>query len=118
MSEEVLDLEEVLERVQDDKELLLELFDIFQEDYEQKRRQIGQATVQKDFEQLKNIAHSLKGASSNISAKRIYSLFAEIERMAVRGDMKAIEEVLVNADREYAALQSAIEKCKKEFRKS
>lgn len=118
MSEEVLDLQEVLERVQDDKELLLELFDIFQEDYEQKRRQIGQAVVQKDCEQLKNIAHSLKGASSNISAKRIYSLFAEIEQMAVRGDADGIGNILKNTDREYADLQSAIEKCKKEFRKS
>lgn len=118
MSEEVLDLEEVLERVQDDKELLLELFDIFQEDYEQKRRQVGQAVAQSDPEQLKNIAHSLKGASSNISAKRIYGLFAEIERMAVQGDVKGIGSILANVDHEYTALQSAIEKCKKEFRKS
>ena|SRR3989338_8438322 len=118
MNEEVLDLEEVLERVQDDKELLLELFDIFQEDYELKRQQIGQAVIQRDFNQLKNIAHSLKGASSNISAKRIYSLFADIERMAVQEDFKKIDEVLVNTDREYIALQSAIDKCKKEFRKS
>src|SRR3990167_7322245 len=104
MSEEVLDLEEVLERVQDDKELLLELFAIFQEDYEQKHGQIGQAVSRKDFDQLKNIAHSLKGASSNISAKRIYAIFAEIERMAVQRDVKKIEEILVDAGREYAAL--------------
>ena len=38
MSEEILDLKEVMERVQDDKELLLELFDIFITDYSEKRK--------------------------------------------------------------------------------
>ena len=33
MSEEIIDLKEVLERVQDDRELLNELLDIYQEDF-------------------------------------------------------------------------------------
>ena len=43
MSEEIIDLKEVLERVQDDKELLDELFDIYQEDFVQKRQALGEA---------------------------------------------------------------------------
>ena len=37
MAEDIIDLPDVLERVQDDKELLLELLDIFQEDFVSKR---------------------------------------------------------------------------------
>ena len=118
MNEQVLDIEEVLDRVQDDKELLLELFDIFQDDYSEKRRQIKEAIGKNDIEQLRNIAHSLKGASSNISAKRIYSLFSQIEHLAAQGDISGIGEVMAKTESEYTALQSAIEKCKKEFRKS
>jgi len=41
MSEEIIDLKDVLERVQDDKELLDELLDIYQEDFVQKRQALG-----------------------------------------------------------------------------
>jgi len=40
MGREVLDLNEFLERVQNDKELLLELLDIFVEDFQEKRKQM------------------------------------------------------------------------------
>jgi hypothetical protein len=43
MSEEIIDLKDVLERVQDDKELLAELFDIYQEDFVIKRKALGDA---------------------------------------------------------------------------
>ena len=65
MSDEVLDLNEFLERVQDDKELLLELLDIFSDDYQKKRVQLEEAVNKNDSEQIKSVAHSLKGASGN-----------------------------------------------------
>ncbi len=68
MSEEIIDLKDVLERVQDDKELLAELFDIYQEDFVVKRQALGEAITAKDITKIKEIAHSMKGSSGNISA--------------------------------------------------
>ena len=56
MSNDIIDLEEVMERVQNDQELFFELLAIFQEDYEVKRRLLNELIALKDFEQLRNVA--------------------------------------------------------------
>ena len=81
MNDDVVDLKEALERVQDDKELLLELFDIFLGDCTKKIEIIRQAIEKKDLNQLKDTAHSLKGASGNISAKKLYNSFLTMEQI-------------------------------------
>ena len=43
MGEEVIDLKDALKRVQGDKKLLAELFDIYQEDFVIKRQALGDA---------------------------------------------------------------------------
>ncbi len=53
MSEEIIDLKDVLERVQDDKELLDELFDIYQEDFVIKRKALGDAIAANDIAKIK-----------------------------------------------------------------
>ncbi len=117
MSEEAIDVNEVLERVQNDKDLLLELFDIFQEDYLVKRKAITDLVEKKDFEQLKGIAHSLKGASGNISAKKVHVLFYQLEEIAKNADLSQAREILANLDKEYVVLEFHIAKLKKDFKK-
>ena len=117
MSTEPIDLKEVLERVQDDKDLLLELFDIFQEDYKVKRKTIDELVEKKDFEQLKAIAHSLKGASGNISAKKVHAIFIQLEQMAKNKDLSQAKDLLSNLDKEYTALGAHIVQLKQSFKK-
>jgi HPt (histidine-containing phosphotransfer) domain-containing protein len=117
MNDDVVDLKEVLERVQDDQELLLELFDIFMGDFKEKRITIDKEIADKNFEKLKNLAHSLKGASSNISAKKIYASFSELERIATDGDRAKIDDLLKKIDQQFGSLESTVIKIKKEFKK-
>ena len=53
MSEDIIDLKEVMERVQEDQELFFELLEIFQEDYVEKRKLITELFSKKDFDQLR-----------------------------------------------------------------
>ena len=117
MSNDIIDLKEVLERVQDDQELFFELLEIFQEDYAEKRKLLDGLVAHKDFEQLRKIAPSLKGASSNISAKKIYAYFAQLEKVSEEKEGGQIPAILANIDEQYAALQNTIEKLKKELKK-
>ena len=117
MSNDIIDLEEVMERVQNDQELFFELLAIFQDDYEVKRRLLNELIALKDFEQLRNVAHSLKGASSNISAKKVYACFAQLENVAEQKEGAQVPGILANIDKQYAALQITIEKLKKELKK-
>jgi len=115
MSLAVLDVEELMDRVQDDKELLLELLDIFSGDYEVKRKLLGTAVETNDADEIRSIAHSLKGASGNISAKALRESFIKLEDMSVINDLTTAGEVLVEMDKQYVALSARMSEVKTEL---
>ncbi len=98
MSEEIIDLKDVLERVQDDKELLNELLDIYQEDFLIKRKALGEAIAGNDIPKIKEVAHSMKGASGNISAKPLYAACLKLESLAKEGKTDGMQEVAESID--------------------
>lgn len=108
MDKTVLDIDDVLERVQDDWELLFELFTIFEGDYEQKRAALDDLIKAGDLEQIKNLAHSMKGASGNISAKAVHQTCAQMELFAEQNNVREIERLLKTLDQQYAQLQKCI----------
>lgn len=112
MDNTVVDLPEVMERVQNSTELLSELFDIFEEDFIEKRKLLTAALTSKDVQQIKDIAHSLKGASGNISAKIIYSLCLEMEQKAKQASLDGLDGILSQLDKQFVALQGYIKEFK------
>ena len=115
MSNEIIDLPDFQDRVQDDKDLMLELFEIFMEDYQVKRGLLGDAIKNKNYEEIKSIGHSLKGASGNISAKQLRGSLLKLEDMGKASNISGVESVLADLDRQYAALVKRIAEIKKEF---
>ena len=116
MNDNVVDLNEFLDRVQGDKELLLELFEIFVEDYTEKRKLMGDAVVKKNFEEIKSIAHSLKGASGNISAKSLRETFLRFEEMGRSNKTDGAETILKNMDKQFIDLLKCIEEIKMQYK--
>ncbi len=117
MNESVLDLKEFLDRVQDDKDLLLELLDIFDADFKVKRKLLKIAVEKKDFEEIRGIAHSFKGASGNISAKSLRIVCMKLEDMGKNQNISGIDELLVDLDKQFDLLLIAMAETKKEFNK-
>ncbi len=115
MDEAVIDIEEFLERVQEDKELLFELLEIFTEDFGEKRELLSTAVAGKDYEQIRGIAHSIKGASGNISAKVLRTICVTLEDMGKNNNLDGIEDLLVNLDKSFEHLTARIEEVKKEL---
>ena len=118
MSDELLDLAEFKERVQDDTELLLELLDIYSSDFVEKRKLIQEAVEKKNFEQIKSVAHSLKGASGNISAKTMRECFLKLEEMGKSGNLSGAPDLLARVDAIYGDLSKRFEQLKKELKPS
>lgn len=112
IQEEAVDLKEVLERVGDDRELLKELFQIYADDFKEKRQQLSIAIQQKDFEKIRNIAHGLKGASGNISAKKLHARFLTLEQMAKGQDLALADGLLVEIDQFFRDLQGFVQNFK------
>lgn len=114
---EIIDVKDALERVQDDKELLLELFDIFQEDFQVKRAAFWQALEKGNATTFQQIAHGIKGATGNISAKKMHENCVELDRMGKGGDLSGAKERLELLDRQYEEFQVEVQRLKKEFGK-
>lgn len=115
MSEEIIDLPDVLERVQDDKELLLELFDIFEGEFGKKRQALGAAVAAKDIQKIKEISHSLKGASGNISIKPMHALCVQMEQLAKANTTEGMDALLTRLDEQHTAFLAHAAKLKKEW---
>ena len=98
MDQKAIDLDEVLERVQNDRDLLLELIQIFLDDCAQKIGILKTAVEMKNFQQAREIAHSLKGASANISAKKVSAVFSTLEQMAKNNDLADADVLLAQLD--------------------
>ena len=112
---EIIDLKDFMERVQDDKELLVELLDIFQEDFVGKRQAMGDAVKGNDVTKIKEVAHSLKGASGNISAKEMHANFLKIEQAAKINDIAGMTPILQSIDGQFEQIKQFTVKIKKEF---
>ena len=117
MSQDIIDLPEVLERVQNDRELLAELIDIFLEDCPAKISMIKQAVLKKDFSQLRDTSHSMKGASGNISAKRLHTTFLQIEQLAKNDSLEGIEAFLKDLDKQFEEFKVYSVKVKQQLKK-
>lgn len=115
MSDPIIDLPEVMERVQEDKELLVELFGIFTEDYRQKSGQLKAAVSTQDFEMIKEVVHSIKGAAGNISAKLVHNVCKNIEQLALAKNIAGVEQAVPLLDAEFKKLQVRMAEIKKQF---
>lgn len=118
MREEILDLDEVMERVQNDKELLIELIEIFLEDCPGKIKGLREAARSNNRQQVADIAHSLKGSSGNLAAKRIATLFLQIEQKGKNDDMTNIPQILDEIEGHLKDLKSYLEHLREEFKDS
>ena len=108
MSHDAMDLKEVLERVQDDHELLAELLQIYAEDYTEKIKNLKEAVAKNDIEQVCYIAHSLKGASGNIAAKKLHILFLNLEHSAKEGKLTDAPSLIESIEKEFVELQDYV----------
>ena len=104
MSEEALNLDEFMDRVQDDKELLFELLDIFVSDFRVKRQALGAAIEKGDFETVEHAAHFLKGSCGNISAESLRTIFSEFEEKGRKKNLEGTEGRLDDIDQKFEEL--------------
>lgn len=94
MEEKLIDLEIALDRLDGDKEFLLELYEELNAQMNPTLEQIQSAIGSSDFAQLKSVAHGMKGASSNIGADRLSAYFKQLEQLGGRQSVAGAEEII------------------------
>ena len=112
---DIIDLPEVLERVQEDKELLLELFDIFEDDFQKKRQALGAAVAAGDFAKIKEATHSMKGSSGNLSAKSMHATCLQLEQLAKSNSTAGMDDLIKTIDGQFEQVKDFAARLKKQW---
>jgi HPt (histidine-containing phosphotransfer) domain-containing protein len=104
-----IDKAELLERIDGDRDFLLELVEIFRSDYPHHVLAASQAIDRGESRGVERAAHALKGALSTLAAKRATTTAADLEELGKSGVLNSagtslsrlvaeIEEALVSLD--------------------
>jgi len=107
--EQYVNMTELLARVDNDRELLAELFTLFREDFPRLHDALHSAVDSGALLQVGNAAHALKGMLANLSIKQGAELAAGVEAAARSGDTPQIRQALAAFDREAAGFSAALD---------
>jgi HPt (histidine-containing phosphotransfer) domain-containing protein len=100
-----IDMDSVLERVGGDESFLRELLDIYIEDFIEKYALLEQAISQGDFNNIKEIGHSLKGSSGNLSLNGLQETAYGIEQSGKENDLDQARLFFIRLKEEFKKLK-------------
>lgn len=86
-----------------------ELLTVYVKDSDQRLPILQQALCDGDATQLRELAHSFKGSSSNISAAPLAELCRQVEQSARDEQLNGLDTVLSQIDTEYAQVRALIQ---------
>jgi two-component system sensor histidine kinase/response regulator len=90
-SEPVWNLAELLERVDNDQELLRELLNIFKEDFPQTIQSLQSAVNSEDLKNSSRLSHTLKGMLSSLGATPAAAAAAKLEALSSAGETASLK---------------------------
>ncbi len=100
-----IDMDSVLERVGGDESFLRELLDIYIEDFIEKYALLEQAISQGDSNNIKEIGHSLKGSSGNLSLNGLHETAYGIELSGKENDIEQAKIHFIRLKEEFKKLK-------------
>ena len=106
-----LDVAELLERVENDRELLRTLLAIFKEDFPGHLQALRDAAREADMKRLCEVSHTLKGMLSNMAANRAAAAAAQLERLARAEESADVPAACQLFENEIAELLPKLEIC-------
>ncbi len=94
MSAKLIDYQEALDRLGGDEEFLTELLHELLIQIDQNFSEMKQAIENKNYEELKSLSHSLKGASANLNVTRLANHFLTLEDLGSSKSVEGASELL------------------------
>jgi HPt (histidine-containing phosphotransfer) domain-containing protein len=92
MAKNLIDLEELLERTENDRELMKDLLTIFKEEFSQRLQALSEAVASLNATNVVLEAHALKGMLFNLAAIEAAAAVAELERLGRNNETSKLLE--------------------------
>lgn len=99
-----MNVPELLERVDNDRELMRELLCIFIEEFPGKLEALAKAVASGDLAQVRVLSHALKGALLNMSVAQAAGQAAHLEQIARSGQKEQVREAFAGFERQVEGL--------------
>lgn len=109
ISNESIDVTQLLDRIDDDRTLLAELVAIFRKEYPENLKAAQRAIEKRDAEGLHRVGHTLKGALGNLSATEASQIAEELETLGRNGELDSAHAVLNRLVLELGNVMRALE---------
>jgi two-component system sensor histidine kinase/response regulator len=91
---QVWNLAELLDRIDNDQELLRDLLNIFKEDFPRTMQSLESAVAAADLKNASRLSHTLKGMLSSLGATRAAAAAAKLEVLATAGETTSLRGAL------------------------
>ena len=95
---------ELLERVDNDRELLRELLIIFKEDFPRTMRSLESAVAAADLKNAARLSHTLKGMLSSLGGARAAAAASKLEELASAGETAPLKSAFDALESQAASL--------------
>jgi two-component system, sensor histidine kinase and response regulator len=110
-SESPFDLTELLDRVDNDRELLRDLLVIFKDDFPAHLHALREAASCVDMKAVSTVGHTLKGMLSNLAASRAAAAAAQLEHLGRAEDSAGLSQALSAFESEISELLPKLDEC-------
>ena len=110
----LIDMDSVLERIGGDESFFQELLDIYIEDFLEKCIHLEKAIAQSDFNNIKEIGHSLKGSSGNLSLTLLHETAYNIELSGRENDIERAKLMFNRLQEEFKKLKDILSQDQKQ----
>jgi HPt (histidine-containing phosphotransfer) domain-containing protein len=107
----ILDIPELLARVENDRELLRELLEIFKQECPSLLRVLEEAVARQDMKSIEKTGHTLKGMFATLSASGASSAASTLEHMGRHEEKAGLGEALIVLQSQVAALLGELDTC-------
>lgn len=112
----IIDFPELLARVDNDRELLVDLMGIFKEDFPRHMKELNETVGAHDLKKVAVVSHTLKGMLANLAVTRGAAAAAKLEQLARDGEEPSIGEAFAAFEQEVRGLLAEMEAYMSEVR--
>ncbi len=107
-----IDFASALERVEGDKSFLKELLNLYFEDFSEKYERLQKAIEQKNFDLIRELGHSLRGSSANLSLTFLQKTSFHLEKAGKERIAEKAKKALALLEQEFKRLKDFLSKKK------
>jgi len=106
---EGINLQELLARVENDRQLLCDLLTIFKHEFPRHLKVLENAVARKDPAETASVSHALKGMLANLSVTKAAASAARLEQLARAGETASFEQAFAVLAQDVHGLLPAME---------